>query len=122
MLTIQHTNNTHTVEQQWEFYSALTLIIDIQGRPTVCSVRKYVAKGKAGIAPEQRGGGKLYPGAVFQAAATQISVSGANGIEMSTKTAVQNIRVAVEGTVFQGKGKGKPSDSSRHMERRLRKE
>ena len=36
MLTIQHTNNTHTVEQQWEFYSALTLIIDIQGRPTVC--------------------------------------------------------------------------------------
>ena len=37
MLTIQHTNNTHTVEQQWEFYSALTLIIDIQGRPTVCT-------------------------------------------------------------------------------------
>ena len=40
MLTIQHTNNTHTVEQQWEFYSALTLIIDIQGRPTVCSTRQ----------------------------------------------------------------------------------
>ena len=38
VLTIQHTNNTHTVEQQWEFYSALTLIIDIQGRPTVCSL------------------------------------------------------------------------------------
>ena len=37
MLTIQHTNNTHTVEQQWEFYSALTLIIDIQGRPTFCT-------------------------------------------------------------------------------------
>ena len=92
------------------------------GRLQEQRVRKYVAKGKAGKAPEQRGGGKLYPGAVFQAAASQISVSGANGIEMSTKAAVQNIRVAVEGTVFQGKGKGKPSDSSRHMERRLRKE
>ena len=43
MLTIQHTNNTHTVEQQWEFYSALTLIIDIQGRPTVCTPRAGAA-------------------------------------------------------------------------------
>ena len=77
------------------------------GRLQEQRVRKYVAKGKAGKAPEQRGGGKLYPGAVFQAAASQISVSGANGIEMSTKAAVQNIRVVVEGAVFQGKGKGK---------------
>ena len=30
------THTQWTVEQQWEFYSALTLIIDIQGRPTVC--------------------------------------------------------------------------------------
>ena len=37
VLTIQHTNNTHTVEQQWEFYSDLSLIIDIQARPTVCT-------------------------------------------------------------------------------------
>ena len=42
MLTIQHTNNTHAVEQQWEFYSALTLIIDIQGRPTVCNALPHV--------------------------------------------------------------------------------
>ena len=40
VLTIQHTNNTHTVEQQWEFYSDLSLIIDIQTRPTVCMLRR----------------------------------------------------------------------------------
>ena len=34
--TIQHTNNTHTVEQQWELFT-LPLIIDIQARPTVCT-------------------------------------------------------------------------------------
>ena len=36
VLTIQHTNNTRTVEQQWEF-SALSQIIYIQARPTVCT-------------------------------------------------------------------------------------
>ena len=35
VLTTQHTNNTRTVEQ-WEI-SALSLIIDIQARPTACT-------------------------------------------------------------------------------------
>ena len=57
MLTIQHTNNTHTVEQQWEFYSALTLIIDIQGRPTVCTVRESLNSHSASrlVAPDEKG-------------------------------------------------------------------
>ena len=35
VLTIQHTNNTHTVGKQRGLF-ALSLIIDIQARPTVC--------------------------------------------------------------------------------------
>ena len=69
MLTIQHTDNTHTVGKQWEFYSDLSLIIDIQVRPTVCTppsrtriarllcayIRPPMSMGGAGLArPELR--------------------------------------------------------------------
>jgi hypothetical protein len=83
-------------------------------------IRKAVGAGMVGVSPVTKGP-KVYPKAVFQAAAAQMSLSAAHGQEMSTKDAVNNISAALVGTAFVGKGKG-AAGSSAYIAHRLRKD